>query len=247
MEPGIGRAHVGFAEVLQQVALVQAGDESVPHVVGAHGFQLALRSLSLARRQYHGRGCDAEFTARIMSILHSKARKQDRRKSCDRCQGTQCHWSHTSTLRWPRRWRQPCEMPRLAELLALVVPSAEAVDVDFAAGERRLGQAPDDVRLQEHRRVVGGLLPLKFAGVERTRRLLVAQENPVVRSCRRLLWLGRWNDDRRNLEQSMRRFPSELPLEEVQLLVELVICRSCLLYTSPSPRDRTRSRMPSSA
>ena len=24
-------------------------------------------------------------------------------------------------------------------------------------------------------------------------------------------------------------------------------CRSCLLYTSPSPRDRTRSRMPSSA
>ena len=25
------------------------------------------------------------------------------------------------------------------------------------------------------------------------------------------------------------------------------IMRSCLLYTSPSPRDRTRSRMPSSA
>ena len=25
------------------------------------------------------------------------------------------------------------------------------------------------------------------------------------------------------------------------------ICSACLLYTSPSPRDRTRSRMPSSA
>ena len=25
------------------------------------------------------------------------------------------------------------------------------------------------------------------------------------------------------------------------------LCRLCLLYTSPSPRDRTRSRMPSSA
>ena len=25
------------------------------------------------------------------------------------------------------------------------------------------------------------------------------------------------------------------------------VCESCLLYTSPSPRDRTRSRMPSSA
>ena len=27
----------------------------------------------------------------------------------------------------------------------------------------------------------------------------------------------------------------------------LALARSCLLYTSPSPRDRTRSRMPSSA
>ena len=27
----------------------------------------------------------------------------------------------------------------------------------------------------------------------------------------------------------------------------MAICRTCLLYTSPSPRDRTRSRMPSSA
>ena len=30
-------------------------------------------------------------------------------------------------------------------------------------------------------------------------------------------------------------------------LVELGTLRACLLYTSPSPRDRTRSRMPSSA
>ena len=27
----------------------------------------------------------------------------------------------------------------------------------------------------------------------------------------------------------------------------VLICSTCLLYTSPSPRDRTRSRMPSSA
>jgi len=26
-----------------------------------------------------------------------------------------------------------------------------------------------------------------------------------------------------------------------------ILCKLCLLYTSPSPRDRTRSRMPSSA
>ena len=31
------------------------------------------------------------------------------------------------------------------------------------------------------------------------------------------------------------------------LVVALNKCDICLLYTSPSPRDRTRSRMPSSA
>ena len=32
-----------------------------------------------------------------------------------------------------------------------------------------------------------------------------------------------------------------------KMAVALVTLNSCLLYTSPSPRDRTRSRMPSSA
>ena len=36
--------------------------------------------------------------------------------------------------------------------------------------------------------------------------------------------------------------------EEIDLIdKELVLLLACLLYTSPSPRDRTRSRMPSSA
>jgi len=39
--------------------------------------------------------------------------------------------------------------------------------------------------------------------------------------------------------------PMGLKSEECQGLVDLA--ESCLLYTSPSPRDRTRSRMPSSA
>ena len=34
-------------------------------------------------------------------------------------------------------------------------------------------------------------------------------------------------------------------LEQVQAIMEAAY--DCLLYTSPSPRDRTRSRMPSSA
>ena len=30
-------------------------------------------------------------------------------------------------------------------------------------------------------------------------------------------------------------------------LMHVIAAKACLLYTSPSPRDRTRSRMPSSA
>ena len=44
---------------------------------------------------------------------------------------------------------------------------------------------------------------------------------------------------------------SELPIEKIDAFTvtadELVNLNPCLLYTSPSPRDRTRSRMPSSA
>jgi len=32
-----------------------------------------------------------------------------------------------------------------------------------------------------------------------------------------------------------------------RIFIELLRSTNCLLYTSPSPRDRTRSRMPSSA
>ena len=36
--------------------------------------------------------------------------------------------------------------------------------------------------------------------------------------------------------------PSDFDIEKLEIIVD-----TCLLYTSPSPRDRTRSRMPSSA
>ena len=50
------------------------------------------------------------------------------------------------------------------------------------------------------------------------------------------------------------RLSNELPIEVHKAIMfksafyaNLQTCKSCLLYTSPSPRDRTRSRMPSSA
>ena len=39
----------------------------------------------------------------------------------------------------------------------------------------------------------------------------------------------------------------KVELENGRLVELLVLEKACLLYTSPSPRDRTRSRMPSSA
>ena len=40
---------------------------------------------------------------------------------------------------------------------------------------------------------------------------------------------------------------SDLTTREMDLTVDPPVLGTCLLYTSPSPRDRTRSRMPSSA
>ena len=42
------------------------------------------------------------------------------------------------------------------------------------------------------------------------------------------------------------RLPVHRSMAEVSELI-YETCKTCLLYTSPSPRDRTRSRMPSSA
>ena len=42
-------------------------------------------------------------------------------------------------------------------------------------------------------------------------------------------------------------FGLQADIAEARTLPEPAIDRICLLYTSPSPRDRTRSRMPSSA
>ena len=59
---------------------------------------------------------------------------------------------------------------------------------------------------------------------------------------------ARWEKFRFN------HFPTEKELEAVSKIMEMdvqeliaTLPTNCLLYTSPSPRDRTRSRMPSSA
>ena len=50
-----------------------------------------------------------------------------------------------------------------------------------------------------------------------------------------------------NFAQSVAREAGELILCEREQADLVHDYKGCLLYTSPSPRDRTRSRMPSSA
>ena len=46
----------------------------------------------------------------------------------------------------------------------------------------------------------------------------------------------------------IRRFGNtHIPMDETLTRVSIDVSKSCLLYTSPSPRDMRRSRMPSSA
>ena len=53
--------------------------------------------------------------------------------------------------------------------------------------------------------------------------------------------------DYSRLEKQVLDYTSEVKMPQTLSLSPASIYNTCLLYTSPSPRDRTRSRMPSSA
>jgi len=50
------------------------------------------------------------------------------------------------------------------------------------------------------------------------------------------------------IQEDFQSMLSPVKIEELNIILFTIdTLRACLLYTSPSPRDRTRSRMPSSA
>ena len=49
------------------------------------------------------------------------------------------------------------------------------------------------------------------------------------------------------IQKEIEDFKGQIQTAEVGRVLEVGDGIACLLYTSPSPRDRTRSRMPSSA
>ena len=70
---------------------------------------------------------------------------------------------------------------------------------------------------------------------------LIAQHPPANRSGGRLLKLGADSDRAAHLQ--ITDFPKQLRAGDLMVMNNT----RCLLYTSPSPRDATLSRMPSSA
>ena len=60
--------------------------------------------------------------------------------------------------------------------------------------------------------------------------------------------MAHYTIDRGLLFLKIRRTPDPLKsISDNEDILAAAIAKICLLYTSPSPRDRTRSRMPSSA
>ena len=63
------------------------------------------------------------------------------------------------------------------------------------------------------------------------------------KECKSLPILTRLNKLKKFISNELHSMPDEI----WRAFIEKDVLEACLLYTSPSPRDRTRSRMPSSA
>ena len=72
--------------------------------------------------------------------------------------------------------------------------------------------------------------------------LAVGETDDHAVSCMTIVSSG----DERTLEQIEKQLNKKLDVIKVKTLSQEQ-CYTCLLYTSPSPRDRQKSRMPSSA
>ena len=82
--------------------------------------------------------------------------------------------------------------------------------------------------------------------------LVIESERPIAHVAKEIGvsagLLGRWvklERERRGSSDGMSE--ADLRAENARLRRELAEAKICLLYTSPSPRDRQKSRMPSSA
>ena len=88
------------------------------------------------------------------------------------------------------------------------------------------------------------------AVVRQAQRNVLATDGTEVQSFESAVGLAVLDDEGLFRIHARGRHVLWIPNSDKQLQVRLMICahmRDCLLYTSPSPRDKRQSRMPSSA
>ena len=83
------------------------------------------------------------------------------------------------------------------------------------------------------------ILRLSSTVIDSSTEYLIAPETALPDG----IWEDRIETDRS--VQTLRKYIGGFP--NLNIIIGLTSFKDCLLYTSPSPRDRTRSRMPSSA
>ena len=83
------------------------------------------------------------------------------------------------------------------------------------------------------------LLGIHYYKLQQTRIFSEYQNNLSAVASLKIRQIVRWHDERLGNAAVIR--------DNEPLLKQIKLYLGCLLYTSPSPRDRTRSRMPSSA
>ena len=95
----------------------------------------------------------------------------------------------------------------------------------------------------EHYRLFGGVSPINAQNAELVRQLRaeLTRSGPDL-----AVYWGNRNWDP-YLRDAVRQMRDDGVRRAVAFVTAAYSSYSCLLYTSPSPRDRTRSRMPSSA
>ena len=106
-------------------------------------------------------------------------------------------------------------------------------------------------------------MPFKKFSEKEVRKAILTKINPEIKSKKAKHWSGKIYVDDEYLStvkipnshkkvfgpSKAKNVANQLVLSQGQYneFVECTLSGDCLLYTSPSPRDRTRSRMPSSA
>ena len=120
---------------------------------------------------------------------------------------------------------------------AILIPLAIAMDDHQTANAREMAEAGGARAISE---------PAFTAEALAEQMLAMAEEPETLANAAHRSWICGRPDAARDLADLVEGFGGT-PLMDVIKVGRSAPAKSCLLYTSPSPRDATLSRMPSSA